>query len=99
MKVWIEWGISPNTELEPCPPNVFSSLENLLEYWKRTRFPADEVDEAHWRWSQKLTIELTCGFLTSQRWGKEVDLDDYFVKKAQKDLEKDEENVPKKRKA
>lgn len=97
MKVWIEWGRSPNTELEPYPPNVFSSIENLLEYWKRTRFPADTVEEAYRRWRQKLTLELTCGWLTAQRWGKEVDLDDYFVKKAQKDLE-EENNVPKKRK-
>ena len=97
MKVWIEWGRAPNIEVEPCPPNVFSSLENLLEYWKRTRFPADEVEEAYGRWRDGLNDKLTCGLMYTQRWGKEVDLDDYFVKKAQKDLE-DEENVPKKRK-
>ncbi len=97
MKVWIEWGKPPNVEIKPYPPNVFSSIENLLEYWKRTRFPADEVEESYERWRDRLTDELTCGFSQNQRWGKEVDLDDYFVKKAQKDLE-EENNVPKKRK-
>ena len=101
MKVWIEWGKAKSdafSDVAPTQPNVFSSVENLLEYWRRTRFPADTVDNAYGRWTSHLSDDLTCGWGESQRWGKEVDLDDYFVKKAQKDLEKDEENVSKKRK-
>lgn len=80
MKVWVEWKASQKLDIAipPNPPNVFATRENLAEFWKRVRFPADTVD---WLFEKMET--------SSNRWIKnggyaatEVEVDGYFARKA-----------------
>ena len=89
MKIWIEYGRGRSTELTPETPRTFSTVENLLEYWKRTRFPADDVDDAYERFKHGRSIILRCGWGECERFAKEVEVDSYFVER--------EKNVSKKR--
>ena len=101
MIVWVEWGRC-KTDYDPLSfpdtPNVFSSLQNLLEYWKRVWFPADTVDRAYESWNKHLTENLTVGWGDTARYAKGVELDDYFVRKAAKENTETEKHGAKKSK-
>lgn len=79
MKVWVEWKLCQNCDISIGlrRPNVFMTKENLVEFWKRVRFPADTVD---WLFgladkSGKTEIEYS-GWCAA-----EVEVDEFFVKK------------------
>lgn len=79
MKVWVEWKSRQNSDIAialQCP-NVFTTRENLIEFWKRVRFPADTVDWLFGRMSEsgKTDIEFN-GWCAA-----EVEVDEYFVKR------------------
>lgn len=79
MKVWIEWKVWQEVDFDHPPrmPNVFTTRENLVEYWKRRRFPADTVDRLF-----KEYDEFSSEYIEHDGWvAAEVEVDDYFVRK------------------
>lgn len=79
MKVWIEWKLQQEYDLAITPrlPNVFTTKENLMEFWKRVRFPADTVDWVFGRMAELGKTEVEC----DGWYAAEVEVDEYFVKK------------------
>lgn len=80
MKVWVEWKLyqTVNYDAMPSPPNVFTTKENLIEFWKHVRFPADTVDWLFEHYAK-------CGIPVIDHEGyaaAEVEVDEYFVEKA-----------------
>ena len=92
MKVWIEWKASQKLDIAipPNPPNVFTTRENLVEFWKRTRFPADIVD-----WLFEIFDKGDRSWLEHEGYvAAEVEVDDYFVKKFESALKEANAETP-----
>lgn len=80
MKIWVEWTDHGYGCINKCPtPNVFTSRENVLEYWRRRWFPSDVVDhQAKMQPGDKIVIE--------NRVAELVEVDEYFEEKARTEL-------------
>lgn len=79
MKVWVEWKLCQEHDITIAPrrPNVFTTRENLVEFWKRVRFPADTVDRLFNRMDESGKTGVECGGWCAA----EVEVDGYFVEK------------------
>ena len=86
MKVWVEWRQNDSRSYGlPQTPNVFTSIENVFEFWRRTQFPSDAVDRVAASFATQVDKRRVNH---EDRYAELVEVDEYFVKKA-KELAKE----------